>query len=201
MQTLLFSQRVCRKWRQVITKSTSLQQALFLAPINDYTSFWARDEDGEDDISFTKVTNMTKEQFNNLTAEDDTVQFAMKVNPLLVVDIQGSFSLQCLSDKIKKARPESSCSKMFLTQPPTKCIHVRDMQDFDTLTMYPNDADHVGEKRSRVPGVTGEDAVFMFALAELDWTTLDMQDYQWMFKDGVEVTAKEEKEGYMGISF
>ena len=206
MKDLLLSQRVCRKWRQVITGSIPLQQALFFVA-EDYTTFWTSEggehgEDGDEfDVARHKTDQMTKEQFVQLCVNDTPFQFGMRTNPLIFVHQEGSYAGQCLAQHLLSSHSDASWRKMYLTTPPAKLFCVQGGEHFEHSAIYPHNKRDLYAVRRNLEGAKGRDAVRMLTKIKKNVGSLDMQLYDWVFEDGLVVSGEEDEEGFMGIEF
>lgn len=137
---LLIAQRVCRKFRAVISESRLLQQQLFLAPA-EATSGWLyeaptnRREHGRSEESPGCWTKISKDALKNRQKLGQIASPARDVNHMLFEQSQWS---QKLPDRgpddvwgivtlIKEYPPsmrhqEASWRRMYLTQPPTEFV-------------------------------------------------------------------------------
>ncbi|KAK5722582.1 hypothetical protein LTR15_005813 [Elasticomyces elasticus] len=91
---LLFAQKVCRTWKEVIDTTKSIQKALYLVP--------GTMSDVHVDAAHQHLITSTP---------------ATAINPLLVSKLAGQSQLY-LRQEVMDAAPGASCCSMYLMQPP-----------------------------------------------------------------------------------
>ncbi|KAK4894086.1 hypothetical protein LTR27_007671 [Elasticomyces elasticus] len=125
---ILFAQKVCKTWKQIIDTTPSLQRALFLMPARGTEPKGAK-------ASFSRSVAAGHIAIPPGFDEDWHLFF---LNPLLV-DVSGNYiqtqegDIELLSKPLN-AGTESSCNRMYLSQPPT--IVTRSRYDPDNEMCY-----------------------------------------------------------------
>lgn len=159
MRTLIAAQRVCRMWADLIHESRSLQQALFLLPV---------DSNITDDT--TKTTR--PRVYNPLLAEAFPSFFPASSNDRTLrgnsIKYASLTSLAFAKDSIKQKtylRPEASWRRMLTTQPP---IH--------TIGAFSSGSGMIGLCWTQVKAARQEDGLRMATLFE---TMVDFGRYMW----------------------
>ncbi|KAK5698009.1 hypothetical protein LTR97_006969 [Elasticomyces elasticus] len=139
VKDLLFAQRVCKTWKQVIEGSPSIQRSLFFLPgtIGDV-----------DPHSFRWLGSYIRyKPFSG-------APYDVARNPLFGTNEQSSSSWcprscgpSIISPELLHAEPYASCHRMYLTQPPTLMeTHIRDVWP-------PNEEEFWGEWTPENPGL------------------------------------------------
>ncbi|KAK5694040.1 hypothetical protein LTR97_009659 [Elasticomyces elasticus] len=111
---ILFAQKVCKTWKQIVDTTPSLQRALFLMPARNTDSSRTGAKS-----SFSR--SVAAGHIECVPSFEDWPLFLL--NPLLVggsggcVQTQGG-DIEILSKPLN-AGTESSCNRMYLSQPPT----------------------------------------------------------------------------------
>lgn len=125
------AQRVCKKWRAVITSNKELQQALFFAPIEP--SIYWKYEGGNGDLSKERLTKIASTE---MPAAEHSAYFLRSATPNPLLFRSGRARdpiLDRADDRTDHAvgfmRPssrhmEGSRRKMLVTQPPIKDVDV-----------------------------------------------------------------------------
>ncbi|KAK5681210.1 hypothetical protein LTS10_006972 [Elasticomyces elasticus] len=96
---LLFAQKVCRTWKEVIDTTKSIQKALYLVP--------GTTSDVHVDAAHQHLVTSTP---------------ATAINPLLVSTKSAGHSQLYLRQEVMDAAPETSCRRMYLMQPPREIL-------------------------------------------------------------------------------
>ncbi|KAK3637111.1 hypothetical protein LTR56_013843 [Elasticomyces elasticus] len=94
---LLFAQKVCRTWKEVINTTKSIQKALYFVPGT------LSDVHVDVDAAHQHLITSTP---------------ATAINPLLVATNASGGSQLYLRQEVMNAAPEASCRSMYLMQPP-----------------------------------------------------------------------------------
>lgn len=209
MQELLLGQRVCRKWQQVINTSTPLQQTLFMFP-REPTYFWVEDVHGEDDVSLKKDKTMTKELWDTVEVSDRSSKTSVKANPPLLDDAADYLHScdvlwPCLGHRFRNVHPQSSCLRMYLTQPPCKNMRIRTLgrQKSEFNEMYPIKSKDMCEPRGATEGAKGKDVMDLLAEGGINLSRplLEHSEYAVFFGDGVEAEEWHEEQEYYGMNW
>jgi hypothetical protein len=106
MRTLLTSaQRVCRNWTDLITKSPSIQKALFFTPITEY----------EGKMQYKILNPLLKETFPSIFPAEDRPEGYM-------FDFSGMTMTKDATSMARFVRKGASWRKMLVQQPPISGI-------------------------------------------------------------------------------
>ncbi|KAM5341227.1 hypothetical protein ACJ41O_015336 [Fusarium nematophilum] len=114
MQSLLFIQRVCRQWRQIITESPYLQQQLYFKPIKLNGTSTER-----------RKNPLLQQHFQQLFENTSSVDpRASRLRPIILAKPGMSIADMRNGRKRHKAftRKEASWKNMLVTQPPIESI-------------------------------------------------------------------------------
>lgn len=106
-QLLVSVQRVCRKWRDIVTASTPIQQALFFRPIRNLGPLHFVESPREH-----RGGSWVSSQASHCPF---AIHEHLLVGPLLLLERQPSRAI---------ARPEASWRRQLLTQPPVRAVTV-----------------------------------------------------------------------------
>ncbi|RMY64356.1 hypothetical protein D0863_09881 [Hortaea werneckii] len=118
MKDLLFAQRVCTKWRELIQRSIPLQQALFFLP-RELGVYWKL---VEEDDKLPKAVKISKEQYMQGSSGE---VFQMAIPNEMLCDTDRTFELwnwpsrsTYLLPQPSGTRPEASWRRMLFAQAP-----------------------------------------------------------------------------------
>ncbi|KAK5739770.1 hypothetical protein LTR17_005056 [Elasticomyces elasticus] len=127
---ILFAQTVCKTWKQIINTTPSLQRALFLMP--------ARDTEPSHKGAKASFSRSVAAGHIAIPPGFDQDGHLFFLNPLLV-DVSGNYmqtqegDIEILSKPLN-AGTETSCNRMYLSQPPT--IVTRSKYDLENEMCY-----------------------------------------------------------------
>lgn len=154
IRDLLFAQKVCKTFKQVMEESPSIQRALFFTPGGVGDVYQTDGKETAEQAAHTEYVRTKSIALNPLVVSDYIAYHYKSVGVL-----KGEYHF---SEAALKARQNASCHRMWMSQPPmniTAVFTLREVETRDIDDIDPDELDSEGEPMTH-------DATFMVSTAK-----------------------------------